>query len=182
MGIKEDFQKLATSWRKLSTIWKTVLGALLVIQFLSLASIANSVYEFKGFIAAGINFYQAVTEPLLILFRFLKLNFFSRELLDSFTLIILTFGVLSKASRAVDASKISKSEMYSILIIIIAIITLYEFLDASPISSIGMLGSMLVITIGIARISRSFIPLILFLFPFITISLLAAVTEGIARA
>ena len=64
MGILEDYKSVCTSWKELGPLSKVLGGCTVLLAGLSIASVADATFKFKGFIQTGIKFYQSITEPL----------------------------------------------------------------------------------------------------------------------
>ena len=65
MGIKDDFEGLTQTWKTLSAPIKVFLAANFLVSSLSIASISDSIFKFKGFIKAAVEFYQLCTGMVL---------------------------------------------------------------------------------------------------------------------
>jgi len=58
VGLAEDFDSLKRQWSSLSSLTKVGFTLSLILSFLSVASLADSLYKMKGFIAEGIRVWQ----------------------------------------------------------------------------------------------------------------------------
>ena len=65
MAFKDDVESLLKDWHDFSTEWKLISMTMLVASILSLGSLAENVFKFKGFLVVGISFYQELTRPVV---------------------------------------------------------------------------------------------------------------------
>lgn len=61
MGLQDDLQTLKRTWTSLSLLGKIFFGASFLCSTASVASIADVVFSFKGFIVEGTRFYHQCT-------------------------------------------------------------------------------------------------------------------------
>ncbi len=100
MTIKEDWAQLIAGWKKLSPIGKLVGAVLFVMSALSIASLADSVFALKGFIAVAIGFYHTFAIPIAaFLSGLLRFNI-EQELFDLIVAAILINTATTKAAFA----------------------------------------------------------------------------------
>ena len=94
MGLKGDINELKKAWPHLSLLTRLLLLLSVLISILSVSSLADSVYKFRGFIVLGIDFYRAFIFPYLdTLITFFNIRLNSREL-DTTVFISLITGTL----------------------------------------------------------------------------------------
>jgi hypothetical protein len=180
MAFKEDFEKLKNSWGDISLTWKIILGTMLSMQAMSIASIGKSVYEFKGFIIKGIEFYHTLTEPLLDIVHYLEIPLLNRELLDSITWALLYVGIILRAKKFLR----NKSDMYMGLAGLAAGL-LGMVVGGGGISGMNSYAMFLAIISMIclyAYLVKSWMPLFYFCLPIIVVSILAAISQGVSRS
>lgn len=65
MGLADDFNGLKALWGNLSPIAKVFLGASFLLTALSIGSLADAVFEFKGFVVGALAGYRAVVAPII---------------------------------------------------------------------------------------------------------------------
>lgn len=94
MSLKDDFEKLKEKWAALTLGWKIILSIMMISQALSIASIGDSVFAFKGFIVQGIEFYHWVTDPIVAMLP--KLISLTRKEFDACALLLLYYGSFFK--------------------------------------------------------------------------------------
>lgn len=63
MSLQDDFEKLLELWKSRSLIGKCLLCIAFGSSVLSVGSIADNVYAFKGFLINALHFYRSITEP-----------------------------------------------------------------------------------------------------------------------
>ena len=100
MAIRDDWVGLIASWGKLSPILKIVAVVLFVMSALSIASLADSVFALKGFIAAAINFYRTVASPIVAFLESLFRIHLEQQLFDLVAAAILINSATGKANYA----------------------------------------------------------------------------------
>ncbi len=180
MGFKEDFEKLKNTWSKLSIEWKIILSTMTLMQVLSVSSIADSVYKFKGFILDGIEVYRMLTEPLFIFIHFLGVPSFERWMLDSVIWLSLYFVSLWRSSRFVR----NKRNMF--IFALSAVMGMFGVLfyhgSFSDKTAIHILIVLSAIIFTISYIQKTFVPTVVYAIPFFLASLFAGVSEGLFRA
>lgn len=89
MGVQDDLKDLRELWPSLSIAWKIFLLANFIISFLSITSLADKVFELKGFIVKAVLFYQETVSPIfLFIFSIFDVHL-SQEKVDA--LILFTF-------------------------------------------------------------------------------------------
>lgn len=64
MGLKGDVDELLNAWKNFSGLGKLVFGVSLVMGFLSVASLADGIVQFRSFIANAVDLYQWITFPI----------------------------------------------------------------------------------------------------------------------
>ncbi|EPJ43756.1 MAG: hypothetical protein OFPII_39780 [Osedax symbiont Rs1] len=69
MGVPEDVEGLKGHWPTLTLASKIFFSALIAIQFMSIASLADNVYKFKGFMAEAVIQWHKVTLQLVDVFN-----------------------------------------------------------------------------------------------------------------
>lgn len=65
MGLADDFNGLKVLWGNLSPIAKVFLGASFLVTALSIGSLADAIFEFKGFVVGAVTGYRAVVAPII---------------------------------------------------------------------------------------------------------------------
>ncbi len=67
MPLQEDWNELKKTWSKLSHLGKIISVVSFVITCTSVASLADSIFEFRGFILTGIEFYRSILDYLQVI-------------------------------------------------------------------------------------------------------------------
>jgi len=75
-------------------------GIMLLMAFMSITSIGDRIFEFRGFIVKGLMFYHGLTDPIIKIVRNLDLFYFDREVMDSVTYVCMGIGAIWKASSS----------------------------------------------------------------------------------
>nr|ABE73745.1 putative cytochrome/quinol oxidase [Parazoarcus communis] len=106
MDIIEEVKDFKKIWANRTPTGKIILAVSFVLSAISIGSLADTVFAFKGFIVEAINFYQHISEPARqYLSDLLGVNI-SRFSQDSLTMLILTIGA---QSRIDDSNKKTRS-------------------------------------------------------------------------
>ncbi|EMV9369370.1 hypothetical protein AADU81_003160 [Vibrio alginolyticus] len=74
MGIAEDFESLRTNWSSLSGTSKVLFLVSACLSFLSIASLSDSIYKMKGFLAEAIEFWRWIGGYVIELTKHLGLS------------------------------------------------------------------------------------------------------------
>lgn len=64
MGLQGDLEELKQAWPNLPLTFKVFLLVSFILSCFSITSLADSVYEFKGFIREAVTFYQETISPV----------------------------------------------------------------------------------------------------------------------
>ena len=65
MALREDLQALTQLWVEGSVLARVFSGASLLLSALSLGSLADAVFQFKGFVAQALDVYRALTATII---------------------------------------------------------------------------------------------------------------------
>lgn len=63
-SLEDDIKQIKKAWPKLSGIARIAMAISVLISVLSVSSIANGIYEFRGFLQTGLELYRVCTAPL----------------------------------------------------------------------------------------------------------------------
>jgi hypothetical protein len=102
VGIAEDFYGLKNQWSKLSFLTRIVFVFSFALSLLSVGSLADSAFNFKGFIIYGIEFYNAVTEPIKVLLSNIFQIEIDRIVFDFFLLLLIWVRVSFLEDENID--------------------------------------------------------------------------------
>lgn len=181
MALKEDIEKFKNSWESLSIEWKVILTIMTLIQILTIGSIGDAVYNFKGFLVYGVEFYQTLTDPIFnYLLTYLNLELLNREIIDTITWGVLYFGTLWRVLKSSDNSNYLWRGI-SIAVVLVVCMAFYDNIQKYQLPQLafgGAIGSLS----ALSFVSKSWIPLSIFIVPVIAVAFLAGVSEGIMRA
>jgi hypothetical protein len=92
LGIAEDFYGLKSQWSKITFGTKVIFILSFSLSVLTVGSLADSIFSFKGFVVAGIEFYREFTEPVRTFISSLLNVEISRVLQDSIIMAGLWLG------------------------------------------------------------------------------------------
>lgn len=93
MGLKEDFEDTIEIWKRGSLLWKLVTSVGFLLGCVTLLSIGDTVFEFKGAIIRVIEFYRAILSPVSqYLGRIYKLGPYDVDVLVFASLLWVAFG------------------------------------------------------------------------------------------
>ena len=182
MGIKEDYDGLVKSWGTLPFIWKTLIVSLTFLQVMSIASIADSIRKFRGFLGVGVEFYQNVTAPLVTWLSYLGLPIPERELFDSLIWANIFYGVLIRS--LIISPSFEKQASRAFMAFLGAIFAVLIVSMFTPFVG-WFLPIFLSICIWILVFSiecKSLTPIVLLLFPVFLLSLIAGISDGLVNA
>ncbi len=65
MSLWGDLNELRDQWRSLSPLARVIAATLFVVSLLSVSSIADSIYSFRGFLGNAVAQYRGLTSPLV---------------------------------------------------------------------------------------------------------------------
>lgn len=98
MSIKGDIEELKNTWPLLSPLTKIFLVASLCVSALSVSSIADSIFKFRGFLRVGIDFYREFVAPIFsLLFEYLGLVF-DAAIIDNFVFVTFISATLIRTA------------------------------------------------------------------------------------
>jgi len=116
MGIRDDLNDLKKSWSSFSPLTKVFFGATFLTSSLSLASIADSVFQLRGFISTAIDFYRSLVEPLRALVaEYLRLEFVQVQV-DEVIFLTLIVGSYLRAGRVVRMPSQRRDNILMVLV------------------------------------------------------------------
>lgn len=90
MDFKEEFNKFKESWEKMPVLGRLILFASFITSFMSISSLSETIVEFHGFLASGIEFYRNVSANFFV--PFLKVLNIQINQLQTDSLILLTIA------------------------------------------------------------------------------------------
>ena len=64
MGLQSDIKELRTGGARLPTLGKLFFGITTLMSFITIASLADGIVKFRGFIRDVVDFYRSGTEPI----------------------------------------------------------------------------------------------------------------------
>ena len=98
MSIVDEYSKLKEAWADSTLTAKLIIAVFAILTITPLASLAETLIAWKGFLRDGINFYRDfVTEPLIELFKTLGLFYTQVEIDTLFALGWQYFGAIRVA-------------------------------------------------------------------------------------
>jgi hypothetical protein len=100
MDIIEEAKDFKNLWVKRTPTGKIILVVAFSLSAISIGSLADTVFAFKGFIVEAIDFYRSVSEPVRKYLSDILNIKISRLTQDALTMLIFTWGIQSK----IDAS------------------------------------------------------------------------------
>ncbi len=104
MNLYKEIDDLIVLWKKRSTSGKAFLIFAFSLSIMSIGSLADTVFAFKGFIVEGLRFYREVTEPIRqIASSFLELKV-TQIYQDLFVLALFFYGAMNKV-EGVDSDE-----------------------------------------------------------------------------
>ena len=177
---KENIKKYYNVWNDLPFLFKFINGALLLSQAMSIASIGERVYEFKGFIIHGIKFYHEMTAPIIHVFNLLGLQFFDRQLFDSVIWISLYIAITFKASKYIPDKKYLGTTITGLFFSLIIVLVIIK-LDPSAVNSLNVFSGILFMVTYFSFVSKSWLPLFFFFLPFVLVSCISVISEALVR-
>jgi len=125
MGIQEDFDKLKSLWPTMSVMAKGVMIGSFLLSLLSIGSIADIVFEFKGFIVTAIVFYHKITAPVV---QFFSVYFFNikipQSVIDVQVLVTTYWLGLARIDQWWSIKPLWKRIIYIILTVIVIMLTM----------------------------------------------------------
>jgi hypothetical protein len=107
MGVKGDFDELRKIWPNLSTPLKIFLTVSFILSCLSITSIANAIFQFRGFIEAAVDFHQSYITPILYYLLSLLGVELSQIKLDAILCISLLFSSLIHSNTCLKTYPVS---------------------------------------------------------------------------
>lgn len=184
MGIKQDFDELKAKWKNWPLHWKLLSVLLLFQQLLSVASLQEGVFKFKGFLLEGILLYRSLLEPVLsFVHRVFQINI-STEIYDGSVIIGIFFGVFYRVNRSNSGREIlnrplSGAKQIMLLTMIIAYFLLLIFLPGKDVL-LTFIMFILLMSFYCWELNE-WIGLIHMLLPFFIVAILAAIANGLAK-
>ena len=118
MGIVEDFESLKSKWSSLSLLTKVIFSLLLVLSFLSIASLADHVFKLRGFIVEGLNFWSAFTAYFVDLLAVVNISIQPWQIDFWVVLGIAFFPYISERWNVLTTSR-----KFSLILLLVAYIT-----------------------------------------------------------
>lgn len=188
MGIAEDFYGLKGQWSRFSRTTKVVFILSFALTILSVGSIADSVFRFKGFIVYGIEFYHSLLEPVgLFLSRVLWFEIDKHDL----ELCVLV-GICIRVALINDSEIVKRSGLGQLIPAFGYLFVLWSFafiLDLIMEYTIAILISYPLATFALGFLENKnnrVTPMMLvkvgyFLIVYLVVACIAAISEGLAR-
>jgi hypothetical protein len=101
VSFKKDIKLLIQSWSQITFFWKVLTTLMILMQISSLASISDTVFQFRGFIATGIEMYRYISLPIASLGNKYGLHYSTSDI-DLVVLLVIFWVVplLSFVKRA----------------------------------------------------------------------------------
>ena len=96
MGLKGDIDEAKELWRNASPLMKLVIGVSLFLTVSSVTSLADVVFEWKGFILDALEFYRSwIADPVRRIARAFGLNY-TRPEVDGLLVLTLLIGSFAR--------------------------------------------------------------------------------------
>lgn len=190
MDLYNDFEDLKKFWRQRSSAGKAFLMLAFMFSILSFGSVANSVYEFRGFIVTAMNFYLFVTEPIRTWISTFVHMEIPRSVFDGIIIFALYFGAFFRAVAVYSASEV-RPRWVTVTILIVGLIPigwalnkLHELIGVfSYYAALPLLPIYYALAVNkTGRLGREDRFTILYILSvYFAVALLAAISEGLTR-
>ncbi|EOX4464584.1 hypothetical protein ACSQUR_004378 [Vibrio alginolyticus] len=178
MGIAEDFVGMKSKWSEWAWTTKLFFIASFLLSCLSIASLADQVYQFKSFVAEGIAFWRSVGFQILGIVEKLGLTVEQWQL-DYCAIIILVYlPYISERYKVLSAARVIAYCMAFFASLLVPF-----FKEMHP--SLEIAGITYLVTVIVYLYpprSASFNTVVLrMVLPPVSVLILAAIAEGISR-
>lgn len=183
MSLKDDVSAAANEWGTAS--WKVrvllVLGVLLSAS--SLASLADTVFQWKGFLLRGLEFYRAyVAAPLANLVTSLVGKPLTQVQIDAVVLFALFFGALMRIEAMQPISPARRIARILAQVFLFALCVAFVALPVQDGTTVWLAYPGFVLAVCLLVRGRERVQAVIFMVaPALLVAIAAAVSEGISR-
>ena len=185
IDFEKDIKLLKSAWGNVSIISKALTIISLLMSFMSIASLADNIFQFKGFIVTGIEFYRVIISKIFLFIRIdLPVEVRDFIVFNSFLLI----PIIKTENTVADASNFSWFRIFLVYCFMITypiLLMLAADADSGVMHRFGILSALaLILLMFINEPNRR---IILFrtgihvMIVIVAISTLAAISEGLSK-
>ncbi len=144
MDLHKELEEFKELWSNRTPLGKLALSMSFILSIMSVGSLADTVYSFKGFIVYGFKFYRDLSEPIRIaLSNFIGISI-SQANQDLLVLLCLFLGIFSKVKHSEPEIITDRSLLTSMLISVLGAAAIGYFFITLMFPIIGQVSSWLI--------------------------------------
>ena len=177
MGFVDDFKRYKYYWENFSTGTKIFLTISFIWQIISLSSISDSIFRFRGFISIIIDFYHDLLSPIIKWLNTIGFETLNQIDVDIIILFLIFFNAIQ-----IQTSKIIHTLPTALTLLAgIIVIFLYE-VTADTVKYFGMFFSIIVLfELFLNNNKRSFAMAFSFFTPILITLFILTISEAMIR-
>jgi hypothetical protein len=143
MGMLQDYAAMRKAWSSFTPLTKLFFAASFLVTTMSIASLAEDVAKFRGFIVTAVVFYRGLTRPLA---RMLDVR---QMTVDVYVLMLVIIGAQFRATLVAKDRHLPRRGEFRLIALVVATIGAAKFLarsaDEQTRSGVALLAALLLI-------------------------------------